>query len=317
MTEPTAADIDTVLYHRMCRDGGTAAWCLHRFGGLTDAEYKDVAYYEDPPWDLIDDRNVLIVDFSYKRPVLLEIAERASSVQVLDHHKTAKDELDGLDFCVFDMDKSGAMLAWDWCLEHRRESVNAALKEESVPGEFSVVMVDGAPWPIAYAQDYDLWRHELPDTEAVSAVFKYQKFDDFEALDRLYERGLAACIELGDIFSEAIRWECQDIVNHAKVVDGHGVSIGVTNCSARHWSTALHMLLEQKPELEFAVAFIGGGKSWTHTLRSRSEDDVDVSRIASVFGGGGHKNAAGFKSRYTPIPAESIINAYLYTKDKS
>ena len=298
--------IDTVLYHRHCRDGGTAAWVCSRFGGLQDAKFKSVAYYEDPPWECVDGKHVLIVDFSYKRPVLLEIASRAASVQVLDHHKSAAEELEGLDFCTFDMNRSGAMLAWDWVVENRAQCVEEECYRMHTTG-------DTAPWPVSYAQDYDLWKHELPDTHLVTAVFQYQKPDDFEAIDRMFEAGLDSCIATGEILHNALVWECQDIVNSARIVETRGVTIGIVNCSPRHWSTALHMLLEQRPEIAFAMAFIGNGKNWTHTLRSRSDSAVDVSRIASVFGGGGHRNASGFKSVNFPIPAESVINAYLFT----
>jgi hypothetical protein len=40
--------------------------------------------------------DVAIVDFSYKRPVMVELASKAKSILVLDHHKTAQADLDGL-----------------------------------------------------------------------------------------------------------------------------------------------------------------------------------------------------------------------------
>ena len=312
MTEQTDTHIDTVLYHRSCRDGGNSAWCCYRFGGLTEAEYKDVAYYEDPPWDLVDGKHVLIVDFSYKRDVLMEMNERAASLTVLDHHKSAQEDLAGLDYCVFDMNKSGAMLAWDWCLEHRRSYVDAEL---GVARGRQQVMVDGAPWPLAYAQDYDLWRHELPDTHLVSAVSEYQKPDDFDALDSMYDAGLEACFERGRVLYGALLWEAQDIADHHRKIEHGGMTVAVVNCSARHWSRALHLVLDQNPEVDFGMAFIGGGKNWTHTLRSRSGSDIDVSLIARAFGGGGHKHASGFKTRQYPQKGGTVIDVLKWAQE--
>ena len=40
----------------------------------------------------------------------------------------------------------------------------------------------------------------------------------------------------------------------------------------------------------------------------RSKHDIDVNKIASIFGGGGHRKAAGFTSE---LPAEEIIKKVL------
>ena len=44
----------------------------------------------------------------------------------------------------------------------------------------------------------------------------------------------------------------------------------------------------------FAAAYYFDGEGYKFSLRSK-EDGADVSKIAAVFGGGGHKNASGFK----------------------
>jgi uncharacterized protein len=49
-----------------------------------------------PPAMTVTDRDIVIVDFSYKRLVFDEIAREARTVLVLDHHKTAAEELRGL-----------------------------------------------------------------------------------------------------------------------------------------------------------------------------------------------------------------------------
>lgn len=361
----TQTHIDTVLYHRGCRDGGTAAWCLRRFGGLHSAAYHSVTYYEDPPWELIDDKHVLIVDFSYKRQVLLDVLHRAASLTVLDHHKSAAEDLQGLDFCTFDMNKSGAMLAWDWCREHRRdamslrdraymalavlqpeeelESINAYLLEEECVfvghmsqdqkrllqtlgpyttsyyaprGQDWLVLevehlVEGVPWPIAYAQDYDLWQHRLPHTHEIAAIYEFETVDDFDRLDQLFESGFASCSKEGKTLYRTLVWESKDIIQKMATFEKSGVSVGMCNCSARHWSRALNMYLRQNPTVDFGVAFTWSGDRWTYTLRSVEGSSVDVSTLARVFGGGGHKHAAGFSIPSFPIHGEALIDAYL------
>jgi len=81
---------DICIYHGNCADGFTAAWAVwKRFGD--SVEYIPGVYGESPPD--VTGKNVVIVDFSYKRPVLLEMTKTARTVLVLDHHKTAEADL--------------------------------------------------------------------------------------------------------------------------------------------------------------------------------------------------------------------------------
>jgi hypothetical protein len=102
-----------VFFHDRCTDGWCAAWLARR--RWADAELVPVNYGDSKKDSSIIERgsgrHVLVVDFSLPRDDLLKLREIASSLLVLDHHKTAAADLAGLDFCVFDMDRSGVGLA--------------------------------------------------------------------------------------------------------------------------------------------------------------------------------------------------------------
>lgn len=131
------------IYYAECADGLGAAWAVHHALGQ-DVEFVAAKYGDDPPTG-VEGRDVLIVDFSYPLPVLHAMAKEARSVLVLDHHKTAQEDLvklsppsDGrrriTDFfgwlhwlntihtmpetgtiaAIFDPNRSGAGLAWDY-----------------------------------------------------------------------------------------------------------------------------------------------------------------------------------------------------------
>lgn len=78
------------IYHANCADGFTAAWAVREALGET-VEYIPAGYGDEPPD--VAGADVIIVDFSYKRPVLERMAHTARSIIVLDHHKTARDDL--------------------------------------------------------------------------------------------------------------------------------------------------------------------------------------------------------------------------------
>ena len=162
-----------VIYHGNCADGFSAAWCFWRKYG-TGADYVAGVYQQDPPD--VTGRDVYLVDFSYKRPVVEEMLRTARSVTLIDHHKTAIDDLRPLKadmvttnnngmgdnfgwFC--DLNRSGATLAWDYLF----------------PGE-------DRPLLLGHVEDRDLWRFKLPGTREIQAfVFSHEY--SFELWDKL------------------------------------------------------------------------------------------------------------------------------------
>lgn len=261
-----------VLYHGpWCPDGFAAAYCAWSVLG-DSAEYIPVEYQQPPPPIERGDR-IFIVDFSYPRQTLVEMESVAEGIIVLDHHKTAKEQLLGLHFTLFNLEKSGAMLAWEFW--HPDESV---------------------PDLIRYVQDRDLWRHELPYTEEVHmALREYPRefpvwhrlatMPDF--VERLTEEGtplLAAKREEVRAKASSHHWE---------VIGGYKVPV----VEAKHYySDIANLLCRWYPESPFTACYRfdeSGRKKWD----LRSIGSFDVSAIAQQYGGGGHRNAAGFSEQ--------------------
>ena len=263
-----------VLYHARCIDGFGAAYAAWKWFGDDDTVYIPVRYQEDPP-EMVKGTNVFIVDFSYKREVLEKLAKRHEITMVIDHHKSAEEELaepiDGVQ-TVFDMEKSGAVLAWEnW--------------HSSPP-----------PKLLLHIQDRDLWRFAMPETEAICAALWHKDMDfvlwdqlinDVEQFRRLRYQGKMIIKVRDDNIRQANKGA------FIATIDGHRCAV-VNN--PIHVSEAAHKLLDKFPDAEFAVCFRyqDDGK-WRWDFRSR-EDGFDVSKLAEVFGGGGHPSAAGAKT---------------------
>ena len=155
-----------VLYHAGCDDGFGAAYAIWLKYGYK-AKYIPVQYGQDFP-EVSPGETVFVVDFSYPRDVLQDIANRCKLV-VLDHHKTAMDDLADLPFAHFDMNKSGAVLAWEYF--HPNRPIPVLLK---------------------YVQDYDLWTKELINTEENKAwrgSFN-RTFERWQTMDLIVSRGV-------------------------------------------------------------------------------------------------------------------------------
>lgn len=273
-----------VLYHANCADGFCAAWVAHRKLG-DGADYLPVQYGQEPP-DAAG-RDVLILDFSYKRLILEEMSRKAASVIVLDHHKTAQAELAAIGcdpisgylaggktlLCVFNMDKSGSRLAW----EH-------------------FFFGKPSPWLVDYTEDRDLWRWKLPNSREVSAALASLP-RDFATWDDLDARGVVGNRPPESLAGEGraiLRYQSQLVDSIAAAarecdVGGHKVLAANTSCL---FSEVAEKLAAGRP---FGAAWFvrsDGKKQWS--LRSR-DGGIDVSEVAKRHGGGGHRNAAGFE----------------------
>ena len=229
--------LNYVLYHKNCNDGFGAAWVAWQALG-NQAKYIPVQHGDLPP-DIPDGSTVTIADFAYSRDVLLGMYERMESLWVLDHHKTAAQDLTGLEFTTFDMDKSGAMLAWENSAE-----VTAALS--------------------SYPTDFDVW-----NTLSVDGLAK-----DGMAIQRAINIQVLEHVEMATI----------------RNVAGYLVPVVNATCYTSEIGGQLNASFPDSPFSAMYFDLADGNRKWS--LRSRGE--FDVSAIAQTFGGGGHKNSAGY-----------------------
>ncbi len=275
-TEPSEPPSNiTIITHGRCTDGFCAAWVARKV--FPKAQIYFAHFGECPPD--VTNKEVFMLDFSYKRSILLGMREKAKSLTVLDHHKTAQAELEGLPGCVFDMDKSGAGLAWHY------------FSHFNYPGyhnEFDEPM----PWVVKYVQDRDLWKHELPETRAVNAVISSYPFN-FQMWDELAHRSLDDVATEGQSILRYQEQVANDLVSYARevVFDGHNVL--AVNTSIMNSDVGCK-LAKDRP---FGIVWFQreDGK-YIYSLRSLQNSNVDVSQIAKEHGGGGHRCSAGFVS---------------------
>jgi len=259
-----------VIYHANCIDGFCSAWCFWK-KYQDDMEYFPGFYNQSPPE--IACRDVYLTDFSYKREVMQEIVKFANSVILLDHHKSALEDLwdlKGLYMESSHLEKSGAILAWEY-LNPKKE-----------------------PYKILkHVQDRDLWQFKIPYTKeiiAYLAIFEY----DFKIWDKLIianKLKMNQMIKYGEILLKKNDKDIREILksNQREITLAEYI-VPLVNISHTMASDAGHIMAENNP---FAVTYTDGPNRRYFSLRSRS-NGVDVSKIALQFGGGGHKHAAGF-----------------------
>ncbi len=256
-------EVSHILYHADCADGFGAAYAAWKVL-QNNATYLPVAH-GDPAPTLPTDAKVAIVDFSYKRETILEIQSSVADLKILDHHATAQKELEGLPFAEFDMDKSGARMAWEYW--HPQTAL---------------------PELLAYIEDKDLWLWRLEQSPEVTiALHSYpMNFEIWDQLqvDHLKLEGVALLRLQEQIVAQA--------VTRARIQDVFGYSVPVVNATEFR-SEIANRLCSLHPECPFAAAYHfdrAGEPCWS----LRSIGDFDVAELARKAGGGGHKNASGF-----------------------
>ena len=266
------------IFHANCADGFGAAWVVRKALGEIDFH---PGKYQEPPPD-VTGKDVVMVDFSYKRPVLLEMAEKANSILILDHHKTAAEDLLDLPANVtakFDMERSGAMLTW----------------EHFFPGQ-------EPPPLLLHIEDRDLWRFALQNTRQIQAnVFSFPY--DFQVWDTLMATAPAALAAEGEAIERKhfkdIR-ELLGVTTREMTIGGHRVP--VANLPYTMSSDAGHEMAKGRP---FAACYWDTPEGRVFSLRSNDEG-VDVSEVAKQYGGGGHRNASGFKVSFAAAVAFEV-----------
>lgn len=268
-----------VLYHAQCTDGFCAAYIASKKLGFFNVEYIPVSHSEPCP-ELEDGSEVYIIDFAYDRETLLSLNSRMKKLEVLDHHKTARDDLAGLDFCTFDMDRSGARLSYDRFFPNNEEPVLGLLA--------------------SYVQDVDLWQHKMPNTREICQIIysTRKEFDWYEVLFIKMKLNLPALIEEGrsqlgvvDNITRTIELSTFDI-DFKDPRDGMVYKVPVINGDL-FVSQACNHIIEWRTDAKFCAAFnFKGPNQVKWSLRSRG--DFDVAELAKAFGGGGHRAAAGF-----------------------
>jgi len=227
---------------------------------------------------------IMIVDFSYPMDDTLKLWGLGAKLTIIDHHKTAEAGLRTISETllvniIFDTTKAGCTLAW----------------EHFCP-QFAV------PEILRYVADRDLWQFELSYSKEVNAYIATLQ-EDFETWAQF---DLNEAIPAGEAIVAFANSQMERRLRDVKMVGYHPVNI---------WPIKLHpevgdflipyvnatdniselgnLMCERYPDAPFSMSYCDRGDGM-RSYSLRSIGDFDVSVVAKAFGGGGHKNAAGF-----------------------
>ena len=316
-----------VIYHASCADGFGAAFAAWLKLG-EEAEYLPMQYgfvNEDIP--ALEGREIYMLDFSWPKPLMDELFANAKRVVWLDHHKTAFEMwcvdfggyTKGMTYIDDDDDvyqkghvihlndnKSGAMLAWEYfhpnteapmLIKHIDDYDRWQFKIEGTK-PFNRALWSYAPW--SFQQWFDMFSHNPYPVELAGWLYQ-----EGEAILRAHNWNVHGVVkwsarkceisyrETNDIPPLMVPWRGGEIKQSGIIYQDVNKSGLAANCPPHLISDVGHELATQSGA--FGLCWCLSKEGLIANCSLRSNGDYDVSAIAKAFGGGGHRNAAGFE----------------------
>lgn len=268
-----------IIFHDKCLDGFGAAYAAWR--ALGDApEYVAVGH----PYTMLPNvkgKRVVVLDFCFKTDDTKRLISDADKFLVIDHHHTAVAELKEIpeEHKIFDMHKSGCVLAWEFF-----NGTGAGSRQQE------------APPVLLHVQDRDLWKMQIQGTREVCAALDTHPKKFFHWLQIVEEKESLELLEVEGTAILRYRETLVDtIAEYATQTELCGYPcVSVNGPPGPITSDIGSRLLATHPEAKMSLVWYINPETFCVHASVRSRADFDCSEIATAFGGGGHKQACGF-----------------------
>lgn len=268
-----------VIYHGDCADGFGGAYAAWKKFGARAAYLPAMDRFALPcP---LKNKEVYLIDYTYQEDLVKKLLRDNVRVTVIDHHITAARAAKLTQKYSFDLNRSGAVLAWRYF--HPGKKI---------------------PMLLRYVEDRDLWHWKLPGSKAILTYFglterTFSKWDQtVKKLEQAAHRKVYR--EKGELLLRYEKMMIDDILPGAEKVGFAGHAVYAINAPHRFTSEIGTLLAKKKHSFAIVWREVDG----TVKVSMRSDGSVDVAKIAQKFNGGGHKAAAAFS---IPVVANGVI----------
>ena len=272
-----------VFYHNDLDGRCAGAIVAHFTGNYNPEDYFEVDYVMDLSVVPVSDGEVVyFVDYSFKENTLgflKSLQERGCQIIWIDHHTSsinlckAHPELALINGIRSD-EWSGAALTWDYCSDFER------------------------PDCVNYVSDYDCWKFQYePQTTFFKLGIETVKYD---ALDDIWERlfGDMWVFEIGYLIvtGRTIKGYVDKTNDYYREHYAYETEIAGHKCLVVNQETNSWVFGSKYNEYPLVMVWVFDGTQYVYSIFS-SNPEIDCSKIAESYGGGGHKGAAGFSSK--------------------
>lgn len=275
----------TYILHHNDADGFGAAYSAYMKFGKENVEYIPIDYGWQFPV-LEDGSDVYILDFSISRSELDSLVARMNFVLILDHHKSAAEKLEGHPNTFFDMKRSGAGIAWDYF-------------NPNVP----------RPDFITYIEDQDLFNMAFHNSHEVRSSILIIPL----TLDAYIEAAKVSIEEReyeGTIIQKQVQYNIERGLEYIHVIEVDEYKMLAVNVCVHQSNYGVELRKHlAKYGCDFSGVYYRVNQNFVK-FSCRSNADFDMSLLCKRFGGGGHKQAAGFD-----VPVEKFNGVFVKSKE--
>jgi len=295
------------IYHHNDLDGYCAGfWVRLNVGIKPDSEgnihwkTSDINYNQKFPINEIKkDEQVWILDFSIEPLEMLELLKITKDVTWIDHHKTSIEKYKDFPHEIRGIRKdgeSGCVLTfkyihWWTARGDGLINLNNEVLDNPVP-EFTKLI-----------GDRDIWKFEFGDKTKYfylgCQLYDWANLDSpFWNMSFVYgNEGIERIVQEGKVSERyRINFSKRYLQSLSFPVEFEGYSCLAMNmglCSSEYF-------LDNDKKFDILMPFVFDGKKWTISLYT-IKPEIDVSKIAQKYGGGGHKGASGFVTNSLPF----------------
>ncbi len=276
----------TICYHHNDADGRLSAMIVKL--KYEDVEFIEVNYGENDTWkrDDVKGKRIIVVDFSFGEDMAV-LKELCEELIWIDHHKTAMEKNPSMWnskslYGIRNIEQSACWLSWKYFFGDN------TIKDVMFPQS------------VIYVNDYDMWRFAQPNTKPFNETFNLKvgkdSVNDLELCRKvLMTDDLSReYVIIGKVLVEAknkrvkktfedgwkfIRWSPSNKTLIVRVMNTNNdiSDVGSFACNEKGYDVAVIWSVRK-----------------TEVVVSLRSKEVDVSEIAKLNGGGGHKLASGF-----------------------
>ncbi len=268
-----------VLYHGNCPDGAGAAWAA--WTALKDtAQYIPRYYNHINDFSDINCNNAIVymLDFCFNDPkIIKKLCKVAKKVIVIDHHKSAKQVLDKLEYInnlekYISMDNSGAILSWKY-------------------------FHPGTPFPksLLYIEDRDIWKWKYPESKHfLLALDAFLPRDNFFNYLSFANENTRTMIDNGLIIESYKNKMLNSLQKKWSIKTLHKQEFVIINEGHKELISDIGNIYIQEHNLPSLMWIYNAGTDTTHISFRSADHLIDVADFSKkYFNGGGHRNASG------------------------
>ncbi len=262
-----------VLYHND-EDGFAGAWVAWK-KFKNKAQYIQASYTNQTAANF-SGKTVYMIDFCYNdKSKMKKILENNKKVIVIDHHISQKESARISSENIYSPNHSACVLTWNYFNPQKP-----------------------LPKLLAHIEDMDLWKFKMRFTrEIIASLDTYPlKFSIWDKITKDFQSTakIKKYINEGKAIVKYQATLVESLVENGieARIDGHNVI--AVNSPILH-SEIGHHIGKNYPN---TIGLIWNSKNGRIKTSLRSGKNIDVSKIAQKFGGGGHKQASGFSFDY-------------------